>query len=309
MSNALTQSHGEHNGKILFAHQLRAIAALFVLVIHLFGVYWLSRDLVAHHIFAPTLLGPSAKIYNIVHIEWFNFGPVGVALFFLVSGFVIPFSLAKLVRLRFLAARALRIYPTYIACLSISLFATWLSSRHWGIPFHWTWPTVVHNALLTNGIAGIENIDLVNWSLAIEIKFYFVACLMASWINRGRILPLLIVSAGIGLFIGYVTYVLSPTHNAIPLHITTFYFDLIARDLLYIPFMFIGVVFCYHLRGQITRLQFLGSTFLLFALFTAFWPMTVLKAQFPSVRLGYFEHNSVKVLLENWGHTFRWMHC
>ncbi len=42
-----------------------------------------------------------------------NFGAFGVALFFLISGFVIPLSFQSYGRLDFLVARFFRIYPTY----------------------------------------------------------------------------------------------------------------------------------------------------------------------------------------------------
>ena len=47
-----------------------------------------------------------------------NWGPFGVALFFVISGFVIPFSFETYGRLDFIVARFFRIYPTYLTGLS-----------------------------------------------------------------------------------------------------------------------------------------------------------------------------------------------
>ncbi|HEX7645878.1 MAG TPA: acyltransferase, partial [Noviherbaspirillum sp.] len=204
-SNSISPASGS-NGKIIFADQLRAVAALCVLIVHLLGMYWLGRDVVAAHIFAPALQGPSAKSLAAISFTYFNFGPFGVALFFLVSGFVIPFSVTKATRLRFLAARALRIYPTYAACAALGLLAVWLSSRFWHLPFDWSAKQVLQNVLLVHNLAGTDSIDMVNWSLAIEIKFYLIACLLAAPIARGRILPLLGASLAVALAIAGIAY-------------------------------------------------------------------------------------------------------
>lgn len=267
--------------KVIFADQLRAVAALCVMIVHLLGSYWLARDVVAHHVFAPVLEGPSSRSLQLISPSYFNFGPFGVALFFLVSGFVIPFSLAKATRMRFLAARALRIYPTYFACLCLSLLVIWLSSRFWDVAFGWDMRQVVLNALLVHNLTGVESIDMVNWSLAIEIKFYLIACMMAPWIARGRILPALLLSAGLALFIGCVAYLLPA--DFLPLQM-----KFLAHDLLFIPFMLVGTMYSFHFRGLITRSQLAVSAVALLGIFIAAWPHSILKDQFPLVPLNYF---------------------
>ncbi|HEX7634090.1 MAG TPA: acyltransferase [Noviherbaspirillum sp.] len=281
MSEGSAREVADRLGKVIFADQLRAVAALCVMIVHLLGSYWAVRDVVAHHIFAPVLEGPSDGSLQLISHSYFNFGPFGVALFFLVSGFVIPFSLAKATRMRFLTARALRIYPTYFACLCLSLLVIWLSSRFWGVAFGWDARQIVRNALLVHNLAGIESIDMVNWSLAIEIKFYLIACMMASWITRGRILPALLLSVGLALFIGCVAYLLPA--DFLPIQMKS-----LAHDLLFIPFMLVGTMYSFHFRGLITAGRLIVSAVALFGIFIAAWPHTILKDQFPLVPLNYF---------------------
>ncbi|MCQ4062259.1 acyltransferase, partial [Klebsiella pneumoniae] len=65
-------------------------------------------------IFAPPL-----DVSMPVYLGWlhrlpqFNWGAFGVALFFLISGFVIPFSFVKATWLSFLVGRFFRIFPLY----------------------------------------------------------------------------------------------------------------------------------------------------------------------------------------------------
>ena len=78
--------------KSQFADTLRGIAAGLVLLDHTLDLAGLSL---------------TAKF------PLLSLGQLGVALFFLVSGFVIPISLPKYSVPGFLVARVLRIYPTY----------------------------------------------------------------------------------------------------------------------------------------------------------------------------------------------------
>lgn len=275
------------------------------MIVHLLGVYWLARDVVAAYIFAPVLQGPSAKSLAAISFTYFNFGPFGVSLFFLISGFVIPFSLAKTTRLRFLAARALRIYPTYIACLAISLFAVWLSSRYWSLPFGWSFTHLLHNALLIGSVTGYGSVDMVNWSLAIEIKFYVLACLLAPWITQGRIVPLVATSLAVAALAVWVAYLMPAASNSISLYVTSLHFNLLVHDLLFIPFMFVGTVFSYRFRGLITQRQMLVGVVTLFGIFIAAWPHTILKDQFPLVPLNYFYALCVFAAAYAWRRHFR----
>ncbi|HTD04663.1 acyltransferase [Undibacterium sp.] len=250
--------------KAVFANQLRAVACLCVITVHLIGVFWAARDVVSGHIFAPEILGPQSRIFPFISYSHFNLGPFGVALFFLISGFVVPMSINNAARGRFLAARALRIYPTYILCLLIGLVAVYCSSRYWNLPFTWTANNVWENALLLKGI-GLNSIDMVNWSLAIELKFYLLVCVLAVWIRKGRILPLLVLTVCVLLAVDYLPY-----------------------DFIFMPYLFIGTLFSYHYQLKISGHQLAWSAVLMMGLWTAVWPRSVLAEQFPIVTLNYF---------------------
>ncbi|TFW10118.1 acyltransferase [Oxalobacteraceae bacterium OM1] len=279
--------HGMRSGKILFADQLRAVAALSVVIVHLLGVYWAARDVVARHIAAPVLQGPSAKSLDAISYAWFNFGPFGVSLFFLISGFVIPFSVMQSTRPRFLLARALRIYPTYVVCLACGLAAIWLSGRYWGQAFPWGWQQVVANATLLQSIAAVESIDMVNWSLSIEIKFYLFVCLAAAWIRNGRAVALMAAAVALMAAILVQRHLLPESWQQLNVFGFPVHLVFVAHDLLFLPYMLVGTMFAFHYRGKMGTGMLAASVALLLAAFAGTWTHTVLKEQFPAVPVNY----------------------
>ncbi|MFZ6741876.1 hypothetical protein ACO0LC_01440 [Undibacterium sp. JH2W] len=64
--------------KILFAHQLRGMAAVLVLVSHWFGVYWGMREAVSYYTASPVHAGASPLVYDIMsYYPNFGLGPLG----------------------------------------------------------------------------------------------------------------------------------------------------------------------------------------------------------------------------------------
>lgn len=131
---------------------LRGLAASFVALFHL----TLSSD---------------------VHINSFNYteyGWVGVQIFFVVSGFILPYSLYKADYNKksfftFIIKRSIRIYPAYMATIAIGLTLAIITKRSL-IP-----PAAFFSQLLfLNDILGMPSMSPVFWTLAIEFQFYFI---------------------------------------------------------------------------------------------------------------------------------------
>lgn len=126
--NPLTNMQSNQNaGKIPFANILRGIAVLSVLIAHYIGVFGSIKGAYGGFSELPGRPYP-AFLDVLLVIPDLNYGPLGVALFFLVSGFVIPFSVTSLYgqkgwRLSFFLARFLRLWPTYFVGLMITLLS------------------------------------------------------------------------------------------------------------------------------------------------------------------------------------------
>lgn len=166
---------------------LRGIAALLITLVHLGWLYPNSPDHAAAFGQFPSRGGEIHTPW----LSWFDFeiwaqfrlGYVAVALFFLVSGFVIPFSLRETTLRGFTARRFFRIYPTLWACLAITLAVLFVQRWISGSPVPFSFGDVVKNGALLAPYLGVFWIDPVLWTLAIEELFYVCAGVLA-WRSR-----------------------------------------------------------------------------------------------------------------------------
>ncbi len=76
--------------RLIFANQLRGLAALCVVGSHLVAVFWAMRDVVGIATASPPQPGDGPPFLGLFLLTWFNLGPFGVGIFFLISGLVIP---------------------------------------------------------------------------------------------------------------------------------------------------------------------------------------------------------------------------
>ncbi len=267
--------------RIRFANQLRGIAALAVACSHLIGVFWAIPEAVTAATFSPPQAGPLPGLFWIANLAWFQLGPFGVALFFLISGLVIPFSLEKHSRLSFVLARLLRIYPTYIAALLLEMLVLYGAAQAWGRPFGYGGWTITANALLVYDLIGQPSIDLVNWTLSVELKFYLLVVLLAGPIRRGNAAAL--IGAALGILAANAALAWFGWLDAVP---STPAYTFSSHSLCLI-YMLMGTLFNFHLRGKIGTGLLWGGVGLLLLVFAVTWRTTVWRAQFPAVTVNY----------------------
>ncbi len=145
-----------------------------------------------------------------------HWGFTGVQVFFVVSGFIIPWALAR-GRFewprdagRFILKRTLRLDPPYLVASALSALLIWLEWRFLGSvgpepTFPWT-TTLAHLGYL-NGILGLGWYNGNCWTLGIECQFYLAAV---------ALLPL-IVSTSAPIQFGFHALVLVASWAAVAL--------------------------------------------------------------------------------------------
>jgi len=113
-----------------------------------------------------------------------SFGWLGVAAFFVISGFIIPYSLhLRSYKLRdiggFFLRRLTRLEPPYFACMILVILLHHLSMQAPGFrggSLDLSWPKLVSHVAYLNAILDYGWLNPVFWTLAIEFQYYiFVA--------------------------------------------------------------------------------------------------------------------------------------
>ena len=116
-------------------------------------------------------------------------GHYGVQLFFVISGFVIYFTLQRSrTLLDFVFSRFSRLYPAYWVAIAITLVygLLVLHTQPW-------WPGYAANLTMLQEFAGFGNLDAVFWTLGVELVFYAVMALAFSLRLLRQIVPLCII--------------------------------------------------------------------------------------------------------------------
>jgi peptidoglycan/LPS O-acetylase OafA/YrhL len=176
--------------RIIFADILRGIASVSVLLAHYVGVFNSIRGAFA---FPPLATYPYPHLWTIITfgIPSFNYGPFGVALFFLISGFLIPFSLFKLSQNKgwqkaFCVERFFRLWPTFVFGSLLVLIALAIPAHKNYISLPSLKAILVQLTFFRDWIGGSLQFGGVVWTLEIEVKFYLFMMLFWRLISKGK---------------------------------------------------------------------------------------------------------------------------
>ena len=157
---------------------LRAVAALIVLFAHA----W------------PAVMGNDgyvgAGFFNFLNDAVFQRGQLGVTLFFVISGYVIPPSLIRHSQgnlRRFAIARFMRLYPAY--WLSAGVFVLLI-----GMPAESQ--IVWFNLTMIQRLFSVPDLIGIYWTLFIELIFYGLTALFFTfgWLATGRKVGLIVIA-------------------------------------------------------------------------------------------------------------------
>ncbi|QIX98280.1 acyltransferase [Cedecea sp. FDAARGOS_727] len=133
----------------------------------------------AHYSEQTTLLN------NISLFSYLGLGQVGVVTFFMISGFVIPFSIKNEPgqSFNFITSRFFRLYPAYWISVILAV-CSYYFYRNTPTDFG----TIVANLTMLPGLFGKQNLYSIYWTLLVEVAFYTVCILLyfIGWLHDVR---------------------------------------------------------------------------------------------------------------------------
>lgn len=171
--------------KYLFAHYLRGLAAISVVIAHYGTAFFNSNDVLAPLVNAPQVKDRTYPwIIGFIPQDFPGFlGVFGVTIFFIISGFVIPLSIEKYNIKTFLLKRFFRLYPTYFFIFSLNMLIAFIGYcvfKKNGVEYIYSNYDIFTSYFigLNTYISGCNWLDPVAWTLAIEITFYIISSLL-----------------------------------------------------------------------------------------------------------------------------------
>lgn len=209
---------------------LRAVAALTVVVQHTLEFSFLGRG--------------GTGVFHALFENWFNFGRYGVAVFFLISGYLIPSSIKEepYGLRKFLVGRFFRLYPLYWVSLATAVLILPLL-REQRFPM---WLILENITMLQMLFGGIDsNIIGAYWSLSVELVFYgaCVCLLLLGLIHRSATPTYVLIGFGCLMVTASVWDVCFPGVMArLTMKVSTFS--------MYLQLMFLGQVVRFRKDGR-----------------------------------------------------------
>ena len=161
---------------------LRGIAALSVCLFHLSSG-------------STSFLGDGFLLKRIL-----SYGHLGVEMFFIISGFVIPYSMYRINHQykdtkSFIIRRVLRVDPPYLIMIFIIILLNFISTYspyYKGIPYHIDFYNLALHFGYLNSLLGQPWLSPVFWTLAIEFQFYIsMALLFPFLVHKNKIISAL----------------------------------------------------------------------------------------------------------------------
>ncbi len=260
---ATKQETGQRARVVWFAHFARAIAALVVLWARYISEFRAQRKLVTQFTFTkPISIADIPTSFLLDAYDWprehlnIDLGAAAVGVFFVLSGFVIPFALERRTLPAYGIRRFLRVYPTLWVVTALTVLMVLVVSA-WHLPF--SGDRVWSQATLVNQYVGSENwVDPSYWTIPIEELFYIAAAILAASRLLRRPWAIVLAAAGVSalsLALGRVTVPtdLAPGQRPNWEFWTRFW---LGRNLGFMTFIFVGVALHMLYRRFWSRTQF-----------------------------------------------------
>jgi len=240
---------------------LRGIAALMVCIFHLAG----------HTDGTHSLIPASDPV-----LRFSSYGPTGVFVFFVISGFIIPYSMHKSGYVLkdffiFFKKRLWRLHPPYILTLLLTIALVVFNNATGKSNEDVSAIRVLSHLFYTTKIFNLEWFNPIFWTLAIEIQYYLLLALAFSLFNgeqawqRASFVVLVLTSTYVFKDDRFITFYIGPF--------------VLGFSLYYLIIKKINLLECsiYAILGSLNIYYFVGSHWFIASAFALFFILYVIK--------------------------------
>ena len=179
-------------------------------------------------------------------------GMFSVALFYLISGFFVQFSRRETALPGFLAARTMRLWPTFAAGLTMTILSVVVGSGVEKTPIPLKYRDILSNYCLgMRDLLRASSIDGIVLTIEVDIKFYILLAFCASMVRERKVALFRLVAPALGALVfsySVLVKVASPRHAVLP----GVGFKL-ASDFRFVIFILIGTVLKVHFDDSIGK--------------------------------------------------------
>jgi len=121
-------------------------------------------------------------------IRTLDYGYLGVDVFFVISGFIICYSLPLSYKLSdfgtFFKKRIIRVEPPYLASIIFTIVVAYFTAYFTHNPVSFSWLNLLYHIGYINNFTTNSYINVVYWTLGIEFQFYLIIGLLFSLMNK-----------------------------------------------------------------------------------------------------------------------------
>jgi len=254
-------------GRIPALDVVRAIAAVGIVLYHYCIFFFKDQAFSAKLSFFPPLDFSDNSFANFLEDFPFDFGRFFVSLFFLLSGFLLPYLAAHYpTRRAFLKNRFFRLWPAYIGGLLVNVLFIWGACVYNNFAFPFSGEALLASFFCLRDVLGYPYITGVVWTFEIEIKFVVFCALFYPLCKK--VVPELLLGVKAVLFclaIALLVTVIKYESDGTLFLFTIF--KALADNLKFFCFIFLGFVLSLFYQKRITFRRWIWLSLGLLVLF------------------------------------------
>ena len=251
---------------------LRSFSALGIVFYHYCIFFFTAQDFSAKLCCFSPLDFSEYSFIDFFKIFPLDMGKFFVAIFFLLSGFLIPYLIDHYpTRQAFLKNRFFRLWPIYAVGLLFNIMFVWGACLYNQIPFPYSFNTLLASFLCLRDFLDYPFITGVIWTFEVEVKFFLFCFIIYPLLKKPSPQKLLLLQIGLFFFCFNLASFLQESSEE-NLRLFNF-FKVLSLDLRFFCFLFLGIFLSLFYEKKIT---FKNWVIFSIALIVLFWIETAL---------------------------------